>query len=165
MAAPEYVPTPPLTRHWYKSPTRRPGSWVADRPGEIGGLQPQGERLGSPGPDQGFVDHLLDTVEDGLVAGPHEHVADLRAAVGAVALKRASLYGRAPVIHDVTAAITLLGFDKPAPSGEAGERRALLLAECHHPHFYVRLREIADKVPAEALKRPISEITAAVAEW
>ena len=138
---------------------------MADRPGEIDGRQPEGELLGNPGPDQGYVEHLVDTVADSLVLGSHEHLADARAAVGAVANKRASLFGRAPVIHDVHAAVTTLGFNKPAPSGEAGERRATLLEECHHPHYYKRLRTIVDLVPAEALERPSSAITTAVADW
>ncbi|NLA37053.1 MAG: hypothetical protein GX868_15400 [Actinobacteria bacterium] len=138
---------------------------MADRPGEIEGRQPEGDMLGSPGPDQGYVEHLVDTVADALVLGAHEHLADVRAAVGAVANKRASLYGRAPVIHDVQAAVAALGFYKPAPSGAAGERRAELLEECHHPHYYKRLRAIVDKVPAEALHQPIGQITTVAVDW
>src|SRR4051812_5257700 len=111
MAAPEFVPTSPTARKSYVSPLRRAGSWVADRPGELEGRQPEGDRLGSPGPDQGYVSHLTDTLKGTLKLGSHEHETDALAAVAAVGLKRASLFGRAPVIHDVQAAVVLLGFD------------------------------------------------------
>ncbi|HPB46674.1 MAG: hypothetical protein M9952_08795 [Microthrixaceae bacterium] len=165
MSAPEFVPTSPTARKSYQSPKWRPGSWHADRPGELDGRQPEGDRLGAPGPDPGYVDRLVDTVESSLKLGHHEHLADVREAIAVVALKRASLFGRAPVIHDVTAAVTALGFDQAPPSGDAGERRAALLEECHHPHFYVRLRSIADLVEAEVLAQPAAKITSAVANW
>jgi len=158
MAAPDYVPTSPTATKSYVSPRRRPGSWVADRPGELEGRQPEGERLGSPGPDQGYVIHLTDTLKGTLKTGEHEHEADLLAVVGAVGLKRASLFGRAPVIHDVQAAVTLLGFDVSPPSGEAGERRRLRLEEAHHPHFYDKLRSVVDEIGPELLHRPLDAI-------
>src|SRR4051812_4621084 len=121
MAAPEYVPTPAVNFPSYVSPPPRPGPWWADRPGELEGRQPEGDRLGNPGPDQGYVMHLTDTLRGSLRLADGEHEADALAAVGSVALKRASLFGRAPVIHDVKAAAHLLGLDQPPPTGEAGE--------------------------------------------
>ena len=131
---------------------------MADRPGELEGRQPEGDRLGSPGPDQGFVLHLTDTLRGTLQLGSHEHETDALAAVGAVGLKRASLFGRAPVIHDVKAAVTVLGFDQAPPTGDEGERRRLRLEEAHHPHFYDKLREIVDEIGPELLHRPLSAI-------
>lgn len=160
MAAPDYVPTRPAPSRSYVSPPRRPGSWVADRPGELEGRQPQGDRLGNPGPDQGYVAHLTDTVSGTLRLGDHEHEADALAVVAAVALKRASAFGRAPVVHDVTAAVHVLGFDAAPPAGEAAERRRLRLEEVHHPHFYDQLRDIVDEVPLESLHRPLPAIAA-----
>lgn len=167
MAAPEFVPTSPTARRSYVSPGRRPGSWMADRPGELGGPQPRGERLGDPGPDQGYVVHLTDVVKDQLRLSDGEHSVDALAAVGAVALKRASLFGRAPVIHDVTAALSLLGLAEPPPTGAAADRRRLALEEAHHPHAYEKLREIVDRVPADALDRPLDAIRAdgAIVTW
>lgn len=167
MAAPEFVPTSPTAAPSYQSPRRRPGSWVADRPGELEGRQPEGERLGSPGPDQGFVIHLTDTLAGTLQLGAHEHESDALAAVGAVGLKRASAFGRAPVVHDVQAAVRALGFDVAPPSGDAGERRRLALEEAHHPHYYDKLRDIVDRVPTEWLHRPLATIRqdAAIVTW
>lgn len=158
MAAPEFVPTSPTARRSYVSPERRAGSWMADRPGELEGRQPEGERLGSPGPDQGYVVHLTDTLRDTLHLGSHEHEVDALAAVAAVGLKRASLFGRAPVIHDVQAAVVALGFDVEPPTGDAAERRRLRLEEAHHPHFYDKLRDIVDEIGPEWLHRPLAAI-------
>lgn len=167
MAAPDFVPTSPTATRSYQSPDRRPGSWVADRPGELDGRQPEGDRLGSPGPDQGYVIHLTDTLVGTLKLGLNEHESDALAVVGAVGLKRASAFGRAPVIHDVQAAVRALGFDVSPPAGDVGERRRLRLEEAHHPHFYDKLRDIVDEVPTEFLHRPLSVIQqdAAVVSW
>jgi hypothetical protein len=158
MAAPDYVPTSPTATKSYVSPRRRAGSWLADRPGELEGRQPEGDRLGSPGPDQGYVVHLTDTLVGTLQLGSHEHESDALAAVAAVGLKRASLFGRAPVIHDVQAGVVVLGFDQAPPTGEAAERRRLRLEEAHHPHFYGKLRSIVDEIGPELLHRPLSAI-------
>ena len=56
MTAPQYVPVKAIDdTRLYTSPPRRPGSWTQDRPAELLSGQPRGDRLGSPGPDQGFA--------------------------------------------------------------------------------------------------------------
>ena len=154
MSAPSYVPNDANRgARVYASPPRRSGSWMADRPGELTGRQPEGVRLGSPGPDQGFVLRIA------------QRLADAVAAVSAVALKRASLFGRAPVVHDVRAAIEILGFGANASSDLADWRR-VAIEEAHHPHHYPKLRAIADAVPADVLRRPLDAIVAdARADW
>ena len=47
--------------------------------------------------------------EGKLVLTPGEHERDVLAGACAVALKRASLFGRAPVVHDLTVALTASG--------------------------------------------------------
>jgi hypothetical protein len=167
MAQPEFVPTPALTTPSYSSPLRRDGSWMADRPGELVGRQPTGDRLGNPGPDQGYADVLCDTIRGTLTLADGEHESDALAAVKGVALKRASLFGRAPVVHDITSAVAALGLKSAVPTGDAGERRRLLLEEAHHPHCYDKLRAIVDGVDEEALNRPVDQIvaTGTVIDW
>ena len=166
MSAPSYVPNDANRgARVYASPPRRSGSWMADRPGELTGRQPEGVRLGSPGPDQGFVLRIAQRLADALVLGDGEHRGDAVAAVSAVALKRASLFGRAPVVHDVRAAIEILGFGANASSDLADWRR-VAIEEAHHPHHYPKLRAIADAVPADVLHRPLDAIVAdARADW
>ena len=70
----------------------------------------------------------------------------------AVALKRASLFGRAPVIHDLTVALTVWGFLDDEPAKELVDLRKHLFEEVSHPHHYAELRRIVDLVPAATLK-------------
>src|SRR5215204_1081107 len=116
MAAPDYVPSPKAQKaRVYESPPWSEDSWFADRPADLPGGQPLGPRMGYPGPDQGYMLKLARTFEGQLVLTEGEHEADAMAGGIAVALKRASLFGRAPVIHDLRIAFTIWGFLAPAP--------------------------------------------------
>src|SRR6478609_510319 len=102
MAAPKFAPVDPLDRaRGYESPPHVPDPWAADRPAEIQGRQPTGARLGFQGPDQGYALTLAALVRRDVVAQPGESVADAMAGCTAIAMRRASLYGRAPIMPDV----------------------------------------------------------------
>lgn len=151
MAAPDYVPGPvDDTARVYGSPPWRPESWMADRPAEIVGRQPEGDRLGSPGPDQGYVLLLASRLRGtlSLIAGESED--DALAGCSAIAMRRSSLYGRGPVIHDLTAALTLWGYRGTAPAGLA-ELRAEAFGAVASTHHYMERRAIVDAVPDEVL--------------
>ncbi|MEZ5323182.1 MAG: hypothetical protein R2698_14130 [Microthrixaceae bacterium] len=167
MSAPLFVPTSPTASPSYTSPARTRGPWTADRPGDLPGPQPEGDGLGSPGPDQGYALNLADLIVDDLRLAAGEHPADAVAAVAAVANKRASIFGRAPILDDARAAATVLGFDHEPVDGEEGDRRTAMLSEVHVAHAYTRLRSIVDMVPASTLDRPAAEITRghAVVSW
>jgi hypothetical protein len=153
VAAPEYVPQPAITRtRSYVSPPRRPDSWQADRPGDLAGRQPQGAGLGSQGPDQGYVYVLARQYESRLQLTPGEHESDAIAGCVGVALKRASIFGRAPVLPDLTVAFTLWGFLGNAPD-ELVQLRRPLFEEAHHAHSYGERRTIADMVPEASLRK------------
>jgi hypothetical protein len=128
VAAPEFVPVDrnqPV--RGYRSPPRRPESWRSDRPGEvIGDGQPRGERLGHQGPDQGYMLSLARRFEGKLTLAPGEHERDALAGAVGVALKRASLFGRAPLVHDLTVALTIWGFLGDAPDDLVALRTPLL---------------------------------------
>ncbi len=166
MAAPEYVPTSPTDRpRVYESPPWRDDEWFADRPADLDGRQPIGPRLGYPGPDQGFVFVLARRFEDRLVLAEGEHSADALAGCAGVATKRASLFGRAPVVHDLTAAFTIWGYLAPADA-ELVRLRRPLFRECSHGYSYMALRRIADLVPIAVLRKPHQEIAQQVAtDW
>lgn len=160
MAAPEYVPvdrTRPIRK--YESPPRRSGSWLAARPGELVGVgQPHGERLGNQGPDQGYVLTLTHRFEGKLTLTAGEHERDALAGAAAVALKRASLFGRAPVVHDLTVALTIWGFLGEAPA-ELVELRKGLFEEVAHVHHYAEQRHIADLVPDDVLRQTPQQVS------
>ena len=155
MSAPEFVPTQAAQRvRTYSSPPRRPAGWLPDRPGELPGRQPSGPRLGSQGPNQGYVLTLAERFRDRLHLHAGEHADDAIAGAAAVALKRASSYGRAPVVHDLTVGFTVWGFLDAKPDKRLLEARHRLFEECRSPHHYGKLRAIADAVPAELLHQP-----------
>lgn len=168
MAAPDFVPLKPTdSPRSYSSPPRRPESWVTDRPGEVGKLgQPRSDRVGNQGPDQGYVLHLVHHFDGKLTLAVDEHQADAFAGAITVALKRASLFGRAPVIHDLTVAFTIWGFfDEPVPADLLALRRARF-AEVRNPHHYAEQRAIADAVPEATLRLLPDAVTSAhQADW
>ena len=78
MAAPAFVPAPVVdTARSYSSPHVVPASWSPDRPGDIVGFQPAGERLGYQGPDQGFALKIANGFKDRLHLQPGEHDTDV----------------------------------------------------------------------------------------
>ena len=111
MAAPQFTPTPVVdTARAYGSPDVVPHAWSPDRPGDIVGFQPSGDRLGYQGPDQGFAIKIANGFKDRLQLQPGEHAADAIKGCLGVGLRRASMFSRAPVVHDLTIAFTIWGF-------------------------------------------------------
>lgn len=159
MAAPEYVPTSTTARKHYTSPPNRDGAWNPDRPGEVvGAYEPGGRALGSPGPDQGFVFHLIGLFDDEIHLAVGEHRSDVDAGCIAVALKRASVFGRAPIVHDLRIAYTLFGFlDASAPDDLVAQRKELF-AEVHYSFHYFEQRAIADLVSAGVLRQSPQQV-------
>jgi hypothetical protein len=161
MAAPAYVPVPAIDdTRIYEAPPRVLGSWVMDRPAELHAGQERGDRLGSPGPDQGFGLTLAERFQGQLALRPGEHEADALAGCLTVALKRASLFGRAPVIHDLTIAFTLFGFLDEQADDELVALRRSYFEEAANPHHYVEQRRIADLVPESTLRLGPAEVAA-----
>jgi hypothetical protein len=163
MAAPDYVPKPTDEKpRVYVSPPRRPESWRADRPAEIDGLQPSGPQLGTPGPDQGYALKLARQFDGKLVLTPGEAEDDAVAGCMAIALRRASLFGRSPMIHDLTVAFTLWSFlgEAPAELTAARKERFAAVASTHH---YEERRALVDGVPDDVLRMTPTEVAALVA--
>ncbi len=161
MVVPSHVPEVaiPPTGVVYTSPRCRLGSWRADRPGEVlaGDRDTTGAGLGYPGPDQGYVLRLVHLFEPQLRLAAGEDSADVIAGGVAVALKRASLFGRAPVAEDLRVAFDLFGFLTSDASDELVARRRQLFAGVAGAHNYRDVRRIADLVPASALRPGVDE--------
>ncbi len=124
------------------------------------GAQPRGPQLGTPGPDQGYLFSLFPRFEGTLRLREGEHERDALVGAAQVALKRASLFGRAPVLHDLTAALTIWGFLDDAPD-ELAELRKPLFEEAANPYHYDKQRRIADLVPPEVLRQSHTAMAAA----
>jgi hypothetical protein len=152
VAAPEYVPQPAIKHvRSYESPPRRPESWRPDRPGDSASGFELGDRFGAPGPDQGYIYVLARRFHGQLQLATDESEDDAIAGAVAVALKRASLLGRAPVVHDLRVALTVWGFLGDAPPDMIAYRQPLF-AEVANPHHYPEQRRVVDLVPDEVLR-------------
>ncbi len=162
MAAPEYVPVKPIDDvRAYESPPRRPDSWLSNRPGDLADGQPKGRSLGWPGPDQGYALVLAKRLTDRLRRKDGEHLDDVIEGGVAIALKRASLVGRAPVIHDVTIAFTIWGFLDKDPPDDLVQLRRRAFAELSVPLHYGEQRRLVESVPDEVLLRQPTEVAEA----
>ena len=167
VAAPSYVPATAKAPSIYRSPPRRDDPWVADRPGEVVGSEaPAGPGLGNQGPDQGYALKLAERFAGQLVLAPGERENDALAGCVAVALRRASMFGRAPVMHDVRLALELFGFlDEAADAELVAWRRDRFAGAAGHHGYHVKLR-LADLVPAETLRlTPTAVASARTENW
>jgi hypothetical protein len=161
MAAPEFVPRPAVNdlNAPYESPPWSFDPWLADRPADLGKGQPRAAGYGNQGPDQGYVLKLCRQYEGKLVLGEREHEVDALAGSRGVALKRASIFGRAPVIHDVTIALTIWGYLTEAPDDLLQIRRPLF-EEVSNAHHYNEQRRVVDLVPEQSLRLSPAEAAA-----
>ncbi|NNC80263.1 MAG: hypothetical protein HKN94_08955 [Acidimicrobiales bacterium] len=167
MAAPEYVPTSVTDTSHYSSPPQRAGGWAATRPGETVGRDFSGtSALGSHGPDQGYALTLTSVFDDKLHLQEGEHRADVDAGCVAVAMKRASFFGRAPVVHDLRIAYRIFGYLEAEPAAELVALRKDLFAEVHYSFHYFERRAIADAVDLDVLAlTPDAVASAHRADW
>ena len=156
MAQPPYVPHAPgkATPH-YTSPPQRHGGWRADRPGELAeGPLPAGEGFGHQGPDQGYALRLARRFVPRLALQAGEKARDVVAGCVTVAMKRASLFGRAPVSADLQVAFDQWRYlDADAPVEVVASRRELFAGAGGHDGYPIRCR-IAEEVSPEALGAP-----------
>lgn len=162
MAAPQFVPSPSIDdARAYTSPPVAPAAWMPDRPGELTGFQPVGEQLGYQGPDQGFAIKIANGFRDRLSLQSGEHAEDAIKGCLGIALRRASMFSRAPVVHDLTIAFTIWGFlDVAAPAELVAARRERFAGLGHGGH-YTQTRAIVDMVPEATLRMTPQQVTAA----
>ena len=163
MAAPRFSPVPPTDRpRLYESPDHVPAAWTPDRPGEIEGFQPEGPQLGAQGPDQGFALHIAAQLRPKLYLQQGEHADDAIQGCLGVALRRASLYSRAPVVHDLDIAFTIWGYYDAQPPSELVALRAGLFEGLRHVgHHYTEARVVADMPPESTLRMTPSQVASA----
>lgn len=137
-----------------------PAPWVPHRPGETRPAPREREAgLGIPGPDQGYALELATRFQDRLSLEPGERADDVLAGAVAIALRRASIFGRAPVLADIELPLVLFKY----LVGEQGTWPAGDLLAWRREHFvgaahdYWRRRALADALPGTTLRlRPQS---------
>jgi hypothetical protein len=131
------------------------------RPGDLEAGQPRGERYGVQGPDQGYALKIASEVFVPQLQLGRVSADDAVAGCLGVCLKRAALFGRAPVAHDWRVAFTVWGFLDPSPPAELVELREAWFAEVSHPHHYAEGRRIVDAVPDETVRMTHQQVEAA----
>lgn len=162
MAVDPYVPTRPEDAPRRSTAVPPPAGWRAVRPGDLGPAQPSGRLLGTPGPDQGYALTLAERFKDRLEIAPPETAHDALALGAEVAMKRAALFGRAPVLADVEVGLTLFGWLGGAPPDLVEWRR---LAAAGAAEDYARRRTLVDAVPEAVLRRHPGEIRDGLDRW
>ena len=163
MAQPEYVPQSADDRVRPAERLPPPRHWFQDRPAEIKGYgQPTGKRMGVPGPDQGYGLKLAHQFEDRLQLTPDEHAEDVIAGCLGVGLRRAALFGRAPVMPDFELAYTLWGFLGDAPD-DLIEHRVPLFQGASHDYWQTRV--IADRVAESTLRLTPAQVREQLSDW
>ncbi len=152
MSAPKFVPVVPIGA--YRDGEHLPPAlnWMADRPGDLPDAQPTGDMLGCAGPGQGYGLKLANRFHGKLRLGAGENEHDVILGCLGVGLKRASSFGRSPVIHDFEVAFTIFGFlgDDQPNAQQLEVRRKMFEAAGHH---YEVQRSITDRVSETTVRK------------
>ncbi len=125
---------------WY---SHRPADYRS-RPGLV-----HGPNMGNHGPDQGYALLLAGRLRARLHLAEPEHADDVLAGVVAIALRRASIVGRAPMMGDLELAAMLFGYLDDAPEPLVEERARLFDGISHD---YCQQRDLADLIPESTLR-------------
>ena len=159
MAAPRYVRVGPLCEvRAYSSPEVTPRRWKAARPGDLAAGQPTGALRGHQGPDQGYAYGLVHLFDDRVYLASGEDRRDVDTGCVAVALKRASIFGRAPVVWDLEAGYLAFGYLDQHPPAALVARREALFEGAGDAHHYNHVRKLVACVPTDVLALTPAEI-------
>ncbi len=73
-------------------------------------------------------------------------------------MRRSALFGRGPVVHDLTAAFTIFGFMDENPAQDLVRLRGDVFSQIRSNHHYFERREVVDMVTEEALRQDHNDI-------
>ncbi|MFM8776907.1 MAG: hypothetical protein ACKOEH_08530, partial [Actinomycetota bacterium] len=91
-------------------------------------------------------------MRESIVVQPGESADDAIRGAIAIALRRASKYGRAPVVHDLTVAFGIWGWMLlDPPSDLVARRKELFTGLGDAAHHYSELRTLVDMVPESTM--------------
>jgi hypothetical protein len=140
-------------------------SWKAVRPGDIDpvvGSGRNGVHFGTPGPDSGYALTLAERFPGEITVVPPETIHDAEALAAQVAMRRGSLFGRAPVRGDVELGLTLFGWLGDPPT-ELVEWRRLAVAGADHD--YARRVGLVEAIPDAVVRQWPDEVRARLSDW
>jgi hypothetical protein len=118
--------------------------------------------FGDPGPDLGYGLKLARRFEDKLQLAADESAEDAIAGCFGVGARRASVFGRAPVIYDMEFAYGVWGFLGGAPKDLIALRSERFRGCAHH---YELQRAVAASVREEALALTPAQVSEKLGEW
>jgi hypothetical protein len=144
-----------------------PPQWFLSRPAdELDLEQPKGPRFGSPGPDLGYGLKLARRLQPKLVLTEGEHEEDVVAGCFACGARRASHFGRAPVIYDMQWAYIIWGYlgvqAGDVPKDLIAWRKPMFRGAAEH---YWDQREIVDAVRVETLNMTPAQALEKLGSW
>jgi len=139
-----------------------PPPWTPHRPADFRPSPHQAHRpnTGVPGPDQGYALALAQRFQGRLRLSDEEHAEDVLAAAVAIGLRRAALYGRAPISGDVALALNLFGYLDEAPAELMAARERYLGGAAHD---YWQRRDVSEAVPEATLRLKPEDVRAGLA--
>lgn len=141
-----------------------PKSWKASRPGYVG-LAKRKETdmlLGNAGPNVGYAMKLSHRQSGEFFLVDHENRHDVEILIAEIAMRRASNFGRAPMIDDIHFATHLLGYDDTPTQGEEKWRPALVNGCGHNEH---RRRIIVNSIPQPIIEGEKGQLHEAISGW
>jgi hypothetical protein len=166
MAVDPYVPTLPEDAPRRSVAIPPASGWRAVRPGDLepaaGPGRGNGVLFGTPGPDSGYALTLAERFRDRITVAPPETVHDAEAVAAGVAMRRAGLFGRAPMSTDVELGLTLFGWLGDAPA-ELVEWRRLAVAGIGHD--YARRVGLVEAIPDAVIRRRPDQIRGELSGW
>jgi hypothetical protein len=142
---------------------RTPDSWSPDRPADYRpGGGPRGHGYGNAGPDQGYALRLVRRLQDRLQLAKGESREDVVAAGVAIAMRRASAFGRAPVLGDLEFAFTLIGCLGSPPADLVAWRLRTMAGVAHDGWAEVQL---ASGIPESTLRISPDMLPERLSDW
>ena len=167
MAAPDYVPVSPQDRPRRATQMPPPERWWLGRPGDFVqtiARQPEGPGLGDPGPNGGYALRLARLLRDRVHLQPGESWEDVEAGCVGVAMRRAAIFGRAPVVWDLEVAFGAWGYLMADPPADLVETRQHVFQAAAHDYWDVR--RIVDCVAESTLRLTPADVAAKVSsDW
>jgi hypothetical protein len=159
MAQPSFSPVTIKDKVGHYHPLENPERMSFSRPAELRGQNPSPipALSGNPGPDQGYALKLANELINQLNIKTEQNVADVKYALVIFALKRASLFGRAPVKKDLECGAFLLGYLSEDLEPDFIKKRSELIKGLAHNYEYQRrfaslLTEEILLLPSESYK-------------
>lgn len=164
MTQPSFVPITEADQVRPALQLEAPRQWVPDRPAELRlPVRPGGPHLGTPGPDQGFALRLARRYRDQVRLAPGEQIEDVVVGVALLAARRSALFGRAPTVHDIRAALALWHLLDDAPPEGLVEARRLAFSSAARD--YATQRALVDRVRQVVARLSAEEIAARGDDW